>query len=497
MHCLAMVVSLIVAAVSVLAQPQQWEGSVELPGGASLGFSVVLDGDKGTISIPDQGATDLALTDVTTSDKEIRFTLIPGGTKVEKAHARWTLTPDADGKAATGLLRQMGGEFKTTMRRLAQGEQPRNNRKPQDPVGPFPYQSIDVTIDVPKHVDAGGKVTGGITLAGTLTVPEGKGPHPAVVLVSGSGPQNRDEELLGHRPFAVLADHLSRRGIAVLRYDDRGVGKSTGSFAAATSVDFTDDAAAALAFLRTRAEVDPKRSGIAGHSEGGLIGPMVASRFAASPAMGPAFLVLLAGPGMDSVSLIVLQSKLIATASGVSETDAQRNAKAAGEVFALIRANVGKAEFVEKVRTLITAEAGIDPELRGKTGDELKSLVDARVEQQWSQLSSPWFRWFLEANPADYLATIKVPVLAINGGKDVQVPPKENLAIIERVLKESGNPNVTIQELPGLNHLFQTCTTGGPSEYATIQETFAPAALDVVSNWIRRQTGLEVPASGG
>lgn len=491
MQCVAIVVSFIVAAVSSLAQPQRWEGSVELPGGATLGFSVVLDGEKGTISIPDQGATDLALTGVAASDKEIRFTLIPGGTKNEKAHARWTLTPDNDGKTATGLLRQMGGEFKTTMRRLADGEAPKGNRKPQDPVGPFPYQSIELAVDVDKHIDDGGKVTGGVTLAGTMTVPEGKGPHPAVVLVSGSGPQNRDEELLGHRPFAVLADHLTRQGIAVLRYDDRGVGKSSGSFASATSADFADDAAAALKLLRSRVEVDPKRCGIIGHSEGGLIGPMVCARFASTPEQGPDFLVLLAGPGMDSVSLLVLQSKLIAIAAGVNEQDADRNAKAAGEVFAMISANVSKDEFKARASELITAEAAIDPELRGKAGDELKKLVDARVEQQWSQLSSPWFRWFLTANPADYLTKVKVPVLALNGGKDVQVPPKENLAIIERVLKEGGNANVTIQELPGLNHLFQTCTTGGPGEYATIQETFAPAALNAVSNWIRSRTGLD------
>lgn len=497
MRWFSLVVLSIVAALSARAEPQQWEGAVELPGGAKLGFSVKLDGDKGTISIPDQGVKDLPLSDVSTSDKEIRFTLIPGGTKDERAHAKWALTPDANGNTASGVLRQMGGEFKTTVRRLADGEKPKGNQKPQDPKEPFPYQSIDVTIDVVKHVDAGGKVTGGVSLAGTLSIPTGKGPHPAVVLVSGSGPQNRDEELLGHRPFAVLADHLTRHGIAVLRYDDRGVGKSTGSFASATTEDFADDAAAALAFLRTSAQVDVARCGIIGHSEGGLIGPMLAARFASTPEKGPNFLVLLAGPGMDSTSLLVLQSKLIAVAAGVSEPDADRNAKAAGEVFAMIRANVSKDEFKAKASEMITAEAAIDPELRGKAGDELKKLVDVRVEQQWAQLSSPWFRWFLAADPAGYLAKIKVPVLAINGGKDLQVPPKENLAIIERTLKDNGNTQFTIMELPGLNHLFQTCTTGSPSEYASIQETFAPAALGVISDWIRGKNGPAPAVPGG
>lgn len=495
MNYAAYVVPAIVA-VAAWAEPVNWEGSVELPGGIKLGFIVSLDGDKSTVSIPQQGAKDLPLSDVAVSEKEIRFTLAPAGIKEEKYFACWVMTPEGDGSSATGVLKQMGQEFKSTMRRLAAGEKPKSMNRPQEPKAPFPYQAVDVTIDVPKNVDAGGKVTGGVTLAGTLTIPEGKGPHPAVVLVTGSGPQDRDEALLGHKPFIVLADHLTRQGIAVLRYDDRGVAKSTGSFATATSADFADDAAAALDFLRTRPEINGKQCGLVGHSEGGLIAPMVSARRADKPDTAPNFLVLLAGPGQDSVTLLAMQGRLVATAMGIDPEVAKRNEQLSFELLGMIKKGSPEAEVKARARAIAEVElASEDSTWGSKSEAERTKIVDDKINQELQTLTSPWFKYFLAAEPEKDLAKVKVPVLAINGEKDLQVPPKENLAIIDRVLKANGNNAVTVAELPGLNHLFQTCKTGAPKEYAEIEETFAPAALNMVSAWIREQAKLGKPES--
>jgi pimeloyl-ACP methyl ester carboxylesterase len=303
-----------------------------------------------------------------------------------------------------------------------------------------------------------------------------------VILVSGSGPQDRDEQLLGHRPFLVLADHLTRAGVAVLRYDDRGVGKSTGDFQAATSDDFADDAQAAITFLAARGEVDAKRVGIVGHSEGGLIAPIVAARSEV-----PRFIVLLAGPGMPSVDLLALQGRLIAEASGVAPDAAKRNAEQSEKILAMVAAGKPDEEIKQALRGALEAEFAVNPETKDTPEAERASKIDQLTDQQWAAIGSPWMRRFLAMDPREALRKVKVPVLALNGERDLQVPPKENLAGIAAALKEAGNAAVTTLELPGLNHLFQTSKTGAPSEYATIEETFAPAALDAVTAWILKR----------
>lgn len=471
-----MVMGMVVASVAAfggVAAPESWTGVVELPGGAKLEFSVALEEASGTISIPVQGVKDLPLADVTGRGNAIRFTIKPAGTP-EATHAKFSWEVGEDGTAKDGLLRQMGQEFKVTAKRLAAGQEAPQMKRPQEPKPPFPYRTEEVEV----------KVADGHALAGTLTLPEGKGPFPGVILVSGSGPQDRDESLLGHKPFLVLADHLTRAGVAVLRYDDRGVGRSTGNFATATSDDFAVDALAALEYLSKRAEIDAAKVGIVGHSEGGLIAPMVAAKSEV-----PKFLVLLAGPGMRGVELLVLQGRLIAEASGADAATAARNAAASERVLRAIVEGASDEAVLKVLREVVEAELAVNESTKDRPAEERAGLVEQTVKQQAAAVLSPWMKRFLAIDPAESLRQVRVPVLALIGEKDLQVPPKENLAGIAAALKAGGNERGTLREMVGLNHLFQTAKTGSPSEYVEIEETFAPAALEAVSGWILEVTG--------
>ena len=465
-HLAFLLVSLLLPVVEVVA----WSGHVELPNGQKLEFSVELAEDSGRISIPMQGAKDVPLSDVSVTKEEIRFSIRSVG-------ATWVMQVAEDGKSATGVLRQ-GGEIRATMKRLEPGETAvKEIARPQDPKPPFPYRSEDVEFE---------NVLAKATLAGTLLLPEGDGPFPCVVFVSGSGPQDRDEALLGHRPFLVVADHLARNGIASLRYDDRGVAKSTGDFETATSDEFAEDAIAAVEFLVDRKEIDGRKIGIVGHSEGGLIAPICAADSA-----DVAFIVMLAGTGISGAELMPIQNQLVSVAEGMAPEEAARQAKVNSEIFAMIVAKKSDEEIKEALRVALAGELAVDP----TTKDLSEAVRDGRAKrmaaEQAEQILSPWFRRFLVMDPRENLKRVKCPVLAMNGEKDLQVPPKENLTEIEKALKAAGNADVTVIEFPGLNHLFQTCTTGAPSEYAKIEETFAPVALEALTKWIRKKTELE------
>jgi pimeloyl-ACP methyl ester carboxylesterase len=459
------------------AQPQAsqpavvWSGTVELPAEMKLDFSVELAKDSGTISIPLQHAKDIPLDGVEVTAKSLKFAVSSSG-------AAWELAVADDGKSATGVLRQGGGEFKTTMRKLAAGETVAKELvRPQEPKPPFPYATTEVAFE---------NAAGHAKLAGTLSVPSGDGPFPCVVMVTGSGPQDRDESLLGHRPFLVIADHLSRHGIAVLRYDDRGTAKSTGEFKGATSDDFADDALAAVAFLKTRKEIDPRKTGILGHSEGGLVAPICAAK-----SKDVAFIVLLAGTGMTGAELMPIQAKLVAAAIGRPADEAELEAKDTADVFAMVLAGKSDADVKARIRVAVERAVKANPETKDLDADAMKKKVDQATEMQSSELLGAWFKRFLVLDPRENLRKVTCPVLAVNGSLDVQVPAKENLPRIEKALKEGGNKDVTVVEFPGLNHLFQTCKTGGPTEYGEIAETISPKVLETVTGWIRRRTGLE------
>jgi hypothetical protein len=308
-----------------------------------------------------------------------------------------------------------------------------------------------------------------VRLAGTLTLPHGDGPFPAVVLVAGSGPNTRDEPLLGHQVFLVLSDFLTRHGIAVLRYDKRGTGSSGGDYASATTLDFAADAQAAWRYLHGRKEVDPAHVGLIGHSEGGLIAPMVAVK---EPVV--AFIVLMAGPGVDGLDILMEQGRLIAKSMGVSDADIAQSSALRQQMFAIVRDEKDAGAASAKLKAVLTAYA------------KVHDLPEASLEAQAGQVNSDWFRFFAAYDPAPTLAKVGCPVLAMIGSKDLQVPPDQNLPVIRVALAH--NPGAVVLELPNLNHLFQTAQTGGVGEYARIEETIAPVALQTMSDWILKQS---------
>ncbi len=412
----------------------------------------------GTLDSPDQGATGIPLGDISGSGSSITI-------QIPAVAGSYEGTIETNRSAIEGTWSQGGGTLPLRLE-PADDESIRLPDRPQEPRPPYPYIEEEVTFD---------NTEADIRLAGTLTIPEGDGPFPAAILISGSGPQNRDEALLGHRPFHVLADYMTRQGIAVLRYDDRGIAESTGDFTTATSVDFAEDASAAVDFLKGRSEVDPERIGLVGHSEGGLIAPVVAVD---RDDLG--YIVLMAGPGVTGEEILYEQGAVILRAGGADEERIASNRATQEAMFEIAMSDVPLDEVREKLRAYL----GQTLEEMDEQEREASGLSEAMIEPQVQQVASPWMRFFLSYDPRPTLEKVTCPTLVINGEKDLQVPPYQNLPEIERALKKGGNPNFRIVEMEGLNHLFQTSETGAPSEYATIEETFSPKAMQVIANWI-------------
>lgn len=291
------------------------------------------------------------------------------------------------------------------------------------------------------------------------------------------GPQNRDEELLGHKPFLVLADHLTKNGIGVLRFNDRGVGASKGDFKEATSADFATDVEAAVNYLLMRKDLIINKVGLMGHSEGGVIAPMVAAQ-----SKDVAFIVLLAGTGIKGDELLLLQGELIGKAGGETaeklKINQTINKGAFDRVIKLADTKVLKSELELYFQQKLKEYRSVKPE--GMSEERF-------IQTQVMTLTSPWMRFFIKYDPATALTSVKCPVLAINGEKDLQVPAKINLDAIKMNLEKGKNKKVTTKSFPNLNHLFQECTTGSPNEYAKIEQTFAPVALDEITNWLLKQ----------
>lgn len=441
----------------------QWNGVLKVQGTQLrivFNISKTDNGYASTMDSPDQGAKGIPVASTSFENGALKLSMPNLG-------AEYAGRLDSD-QVISGKFTQRGMTFPLDLsRQVVEKEKP---IRPQEPQKPYPYDEEEVTFENAKA---------GITLAGTLTLPTKDGVFPAVVLITGSGPQNRDEELMGHKPFLVIADYLTRNGIAVLRFDDRGTFASTGNFKTATTPDFASDVLSAVEYLKTRKEIDKKKIGLIGHSEGGIIAPIVADS-----SKDVAFIVLLAGTGIPGDQLLLEQQQLIGKASGMSEEQLERSKTINTGAFKIIKDDSDPEQLKTDLTNFISKALKDNPETQKPEGKSDEDIVKLQV----SQITSPWMLFFLRYNPAPALEKVKCPVLALNGSKDLQVPPAENLTAIKKALLNGGNKNVTTIELPNLNHLFQECKTGLPSEYSSIEQTFSPTALAEILNWIRQQT---------
>jgi hypothetical protein len=435
-----------------------WHGAISIGGMAidiNVRFASQGDSLSATIDVPQQGAQGLELKRVSRSGDSVHFELPSGLGLAAFDGAR-------AGDSIAGSFHQGGGAGTFT---LARGEAPKPQAVVEEHV---PYRHEEVTFK-----------NGDVTLAGTLTIPRGKGPFPAVVMITGSGPQNRDEELFGFKPFRVIADHFTRHGIAVLRYDDRGIGGSTGSVNQSTTSDFASDALSAVELLKSRSDIDSKHIGLMGHSEGGIVAPLAATR-----SKDVAFIVLMAGTGISGEQLLYAQGKAIALANGATEDAVGKEQKEQQRIFQAVRTGT-----LDSLKRELRAEAQAD--LDKLPQDQRKSVgsVDDLLDAQLRSVSTPWFKYFLDYDPAVALAKVKVPVLMFFGEHDLQVPAELNRVAMVKALESGGNKRFKAIVLPKANHLFLTSATGNPMEYATMKKEFVPGFLDAATSWIQRQTG--------
>jgi len=429
----------------------RWEGALRV-GEASIPLVIrVAEGPDGLLAMmdsPAQGARDIPVSGLTEASGIVRFAVPVAGGRFEGARS-------ADGSTWTGTWSQGPGALPLILTRTATTAEvapPAPPNRPQTPVPPFPYVAEEVTFR-----------NGAITLAGTLTLPAGEGPFPAVILLTGSGAQDRDETIVGHKAFAVWADALTRRGVAVLRYDDRGMGGSSGGSIDDTTADFAADAGAAMDFLRGRPEIDPARIGLMGHSEGGSTALIATSNGAQA-----AFVVMIAGPSVSGADILTGQSRAIVLASGGTEAQAAEAEATQARFMLAVLNNRDDGPAAEGAVEALAIEIG---------QPAAQAAGVARI------MSSGWYRYFTAYDPAAAIRALHVPMLAIYADRDRNVPADQNAAHLAQL-----KPDAEIIVLPGLNHLMQHATTGLPNEYATITETLAPEAIATVTDWIVKVT---------
>jgi hypothetical protein len=411
-----------------------------------------------TMDSPDQGAKGIPISRVTVEGEAIRL-------EVDAINAAY-VGRRADTNRIEGHWKQGGLELPLTIERV---EEAVEIRRPQEPKAPFPYAEEAVEL----------RVSDAVSLAGTLTLPGGSGPHPAVVLVSGSGPQDRDETLAGHRPFLVLADDLARRGIVVLRFDDRGVGGSSGSTMESTLADRAHDSLAAVRYLRERPEVDPGRVGLIGHSEGGW----VLSLSATEAPDEVAFLVMLAGPAQSPRDLLQSQQRALLEANGAGPAMIEAMQAMTAHVFEILASTPDTDEAAERLVRL-SEELGpkLSEESRRALDEYLAQQPEAMREATRRTVNTAWFRDLVAFDAEPPLRGVTQPLLALYGGSDLQVPADENRALLEKLLGDDARH--TIRVFPKLNHLFQPSETGLPTEYGAIETTIAPPVLEAIGGWI-------------
>jgi len=442
-----------------------WEGAISIQGiqlEIRVDFKADQEGLKGTIDVPQQGGKGLALKNVRFEDPKVHFELPAGPTL---AMFDGELKKDeVSGSFAQGPAT---GTFS-----LKRGAMPKAAPPAEEPV---PYKQ-----------EAVGFTNGTVTLAGTLTLPASEGPFPAVVLITGSGAQNRDEEILGFKLFRLIADYLTRNGIAVLRYDDRGVGGSTGSTSESTTDDFAGDVLAAVQLLKVRPDIDAKHIGLCGHSEGGIVAPIAASR-----SKDVAFIVLMSTMSVTGERIMLAQGEAIGRANGASAEDLKKEAEFQKRIFKAVRGGGGWEELRADMRRDVLAQVKEMPAEQRKTIPDLDAYADQAVDAAIKMPQSPWFKYFLDLDPAPYLEKVHCPVLALFGELDTQVPAAENKQAIVAALEKGGNHDYTVQILPKANHLYIAAVTGSPKEYTSLKKEFVPGFLDLITRWIRMKSGLQ------
>ena len=457
---LCVVMAIVVVGLSVSHAEDRvtghWEGQIDIPG-QPITVKVDLtmnDGDwRGTIDIPTQGAKGLPLSDIHVVEEDgslqVKFSIrgVPGN-------------PTFDGQLQDGAISGTFSQGIATFGFRLSRESVKGPARPQEPKPPFPYKSEEVAFQ-----------NGAVNLAGTLTLPQGDGPFPAVLLISGSGLQDRDETLVGHKPFWVLADHLSRAGIAVLRVDDPGIGQSTPHPKPPTTADFATDVEAGVAFLKQDDRMG--RIGLIGHSEGGLIAAIVASR-----SNDVSFVVLMAGPGVPGAELLWKQNERIFDAAGIAGERKQNLLILLNRLFTILTSeDMAEDERRQGVDEIVRKQLEIN-------GTPPAQQDEAQVRALVEQSLTPWMRYFLTFDPRPALEKIRVPVLALNGELDVQVDADQNLTAIAAALNKGENQDVTVHRLPEHNHLFQHARTGLMNEYGAIEETLSPKVLDLIRDWV-------------
>ncbi len=437
-----------------------WQGTLSVSGVELRLIFHISESESGelsaTLDSPDQGAKDIPLDKVIYENKKIKIT---SATML----ATYTGTVDTDSLKITGTWEQSTMELPLNLEKV--DEIPKLNR-PQEPKPPYQYFEKEITFFNKKD---------SITLAGTLTYPKEGNDFTAVVLISGSGAQNRDEELFEHKPFKVIADYLTLKGIAVLRFDDRGVGKSEGSFAGSTTEDFVNDVEAAVDYLNTLDFIDKNKIGLIGHSEGGIIAPLLA---AASDKID--FIVMMAGLGTKGNTLLLDQTKLILEKSGMDEKLVNDIVEINSGLYEIVLQGYDNEKSEKEIKEFYKS-------ISKKYSQEEKQnrgLNEQNIDATIKQLLSPWFKYFLAYNPETVLSKVKCPILAINGTNDLQVPADKNLEGIKNAVEKGGNKNLTIKKFKGLNHLFQTSESGLPNEYGKIEETISVGVLEYLGEWI-------------
>jgi hypothetical protein len=435
----------------------KWLGIIKAPGQElRIAFEISETNEGGYSAVLhsiDQGAMNIPMNTVTLNGDSLRLEL--------KSVFAYEGRLQLDGNTIDGNWIQ-GDSTGLVLKRV--DKIPELNR-PQTPKKPYPYDEEEVVYENPKA---------NIRIAGTLTIPRGKGPFPAVLLVAGSGPADRDESVLGHKPFLVLADHLTRQGIAVLRADKRGIGKTTGTFRGSGMEEFASDALAGVEYLKNRPEVDAKRIGLVGHSEGGSVAPMVAVQ-----TRDVSYIVLLAAQGVSFYDILVMQDGTEAKAAGKTDEQVELIRGFSRRFYNIVLQSKDASEIERETKALYATLTDAEKKALGWPN------LGGTLSLSWAL--HPESPEALKFDVRPFLRKVRCPVLALNGDKDCQVPPSENLGGIERELKAGGNRNYTIRELPGLNHLFQTCDTGATSEYVKIEETMSPLVFQAVSDWICRE----------